>query len=493
MPDYSKYKDYETKNIENLAEIKNQKPRPTGASFTTQDLPEIAREREIEREMRRQNRINRRQVPPKKDSRSTLLLVYIALLVVAIAVCVTVFVFAFRWVVNNPPEGIVVPDAGPIIAEPGNGAATAGREITEMVGLIVAISSNPRGLTLLDLETEQTREMPFDDEIIFRNRINNPIAFTQLRVGQVMEISYDEDSLEITVVRESADAWEHMAQTNVHVNLDNRTISIPHEPPFTFTSQTLVLHNNEPFPIGQIGPMDSITIVGLGTTAWLIQLDAAHGFFEIENFDAIENGVITIGNLHPLPIDEIVEPITLSDGTHRVVVDGDNIEPFIENIVIVQGQTFILDLSEVQQRMSVLHVVISPADARIFINDEDMQSPVSIVFGTHTIRVEHEDYFTEERTITITERVMSERFALEPIPRIPEPNLALVAIRSQPSNASVYINGVFTGTTDGDFTVPSGIHAITIRLPGFYDNTFHITVSEGDEIDRIVIMQQTNP
>jgi len=487
MPDYTKFNDYKTKNIESLSEIKKYKRPVREEGYDTQDLPEISQERE-----RRRYDNNRRRPPARRenDSKQKFALIYIGLLAFAVIACVVAAILAFRWISDFSFDGFDRPEPPPIIGgENGaNGVIAGNREINSMVALITSISTNPRGLTVLNIETETTSQMALDDDVIFRNRIGNPMAFTQLRIGQLMEVEYDADSAEITVIRESQHAWEHRAQTGVHVNTENRTISIPHEDPFRFTSQTLFLHNGEPFSVGQIGPMDAVTIVGIGTTAWLIQLDASHGFLEITNFDEIENGTITIGLLHPLPLDEIVEPITLSDGTHRIIVEGSNIETFIENIVIAQGQTLTFSLEDVQPRLANLHIVTSPTGSTIFVNGEEAQSPVSIVFGEHTIRVEREGYEPQERTITVADRIMSERFELEPIHRIPDPHQALLDIRTIPTQAHIYINGVFAGTSNLAIPVPAGVHTITARLPGHQDNTIQRTVTAGEEADVLMIL-----
>jgi len=492
MPDYTKFNDYKTKNIESLSEIKKYK-RPVREELdTTQDLPDLEYEREQEREMRRQNRNNRRPAPKKNNSKQKFAIFYIGLLFVAVVVCIVVFVFAFRWAMESTPD-IIIPDTPDIIAGDENGHIAANREIENMVALVTSISTDPRGLTLLNIETETTRHMPFDGDVILRNRAGNPMAFTQLRVGQLMEIQYDTDSLEVTAVRESQHAWEHRAQTGVHVNTDNRTISIPHEQPFSFTSQTLFLHDGEPFSVGQIGPMDAVTIIGIGTTAWLIQLDASHGFLEITNFAEIVDGTITIGTLHPLPLNEIVEPITLSDGTHRIIVEGANIETFIENIVIAQGQTLTFSLEDVQPRMSSLHIVTSPTGATIFVNGEEAQSPITIGFGEHIIRVEREGYEPQERVVTVSDRVMSERFELEAIHRVPDPHQALLDIRTIPTQAHIYINGVFAGTSNLAIPVPPGVHTITARLPGHQDSTIQRTVAAGEEADLLIVLIAETP
>ena len=442
-----------------------------------------------------------RQKPPSREygprkntnirskSKSAFIGIYIGLLVIAVALCITIFVLVFQWLVREGPapneilpewdtyNGVEVENVPPILQ---------GRpQMQNISSMITAITSDPRGLVVLNLDTLLTQEVPIPEEATITDSRGNEMTFSQLRVGQLMEISYDARDPQITtVVRENPRSWTRAERTNVHINLENRTISVGHEA-FEFNSQTLVLHRGEPILINQIRPADSVTIVGLGSTAWLVQIDAASGSLGISYAGAIINGTITVGNLHPLFLHEIAEPFDLAEGPHRIEIQGDNIETFVDNIVIVPGQTLTLDLSDIQLRTATLNVSTTPADAYVYVNGQRITSPAQVPFGEHTVRVERDGYVTQERAINVTDPTKSISFTLEAV--IVN---ARVTIFVTPTNAEIFVNNILIGHANPNIIldIPPGSHNVTVRRTGYIDHTFHLLLTSGEEITRSVTL-----
>ncbi|MCL2285650.1 MAG: PEGA domain-containing protein [Firmicutes bacterium] len=433
----------------------------------------------------------RRNTNVRSKSKSAFIGIYIGLLVIAVALCITVFVLVFQWLVREgPAPNEILPERETSII---NGTEVenpppvlSGRPLMQNISsLITGVVSDPRGVIVLNLDSMLTEEIPIPEEAVITDSRANEMTFSQLRVGQLMEISFDaRDPETTTVVRENPRAWTRAERTNVHINTDNRTISVGHEA-FEFNNQTLVLHRGEPILINQIRAADSVTIVGLGTVAWLIQLDVASGSLEISNADDIINGRITIGNLHPLFLHEITEPIDVAEGPHRIVVEGDNIETLIDNIVITPGEIFNLDLSEVELTMATLSIATTPVDAYIFINGERVTSPYQVPFGEHTIRVERDGYVTQEQTVTVTELTESISFTLEAVILN-----ARVTIFVTPVNAEIFVNNIFYANASPNviLELPPGSYNFIVRMHGYIDHSFHLLLTSGEEITRSVIL-----
>ena len=416
----------------------------------------------------------------KIKAKSAFTAAYIAVLVVAVAVCIIIFVFALQWFMESGPRIDItptVPNDNTDVTEP------IGRpEIRDFLAQITEISSNPRELTLFDINANTWRTLPLPDDANINNRSNNPISFTQLRVGQLIEVSYDARRDEITTVRESVRARELTDRSNLHVNMENRTISVGHEV-FTFDNNTLVLNRNgEPFDLSELGRDDSVNITSYGSMAWLIQLHSSHGHIQVSNGDLIQNGVISIGNL-TFPLSDITELLSIPEGPHRIVVEGSNIDTFIDNIIIEPGQTLQLDLGNLQIHMSTLHIITTPADAVIFVNDELLEepSPVILPFGQHVIRVEREGYEPLEETVTLTAQVDSIRFDLDAVPRY-----ATITIHTIPSGAEIFINHIPVGRSPWSQELPPGEHTIAARLPGWQDYVAFVTLEAGQNYQRVM-------
>ena len=443
-----------------------------------------------------------RQYGPRSDyrqpaSKTAFTALYIGLLVIAIAICITVFVLVFQWVRNQGGGPNLLDRENPISNDNNNeddeenGAYGIRVNIENMSAMITGISIEPRGLVLLDLDNLLTNDIPLYQDTEILDRYDNNMTFSNLRIGQLVNISYDATELEILTIQENPDAWERGERTNVNVDVDNRRIFAGVES-FDFNNQTLVLHRGEPFPIEQIGPGDSITIIGIRTTAWVIQIDASTGSVEVLGADNIINGRITIGNLHPLFLSEISQPIDVPEGQHRIVIEGDNINTFSDDIMVIQGQTMPLNLGNIEITRAALSINVTPSTANIFVNGDSFSSnPTLLPFGEHTIRVEHEGYEGEERTITLEEPTTTISFTLEAEEVEEEILTGTAVIFTTPSGATVYVDGQQAGVAMPNVVLEldPGTYSITARMAGYLDHAIVVTLTAGQEVTQSISLQ----
>jgi len=423
---------------------------------------------------------------PKRQSshKPKLAAFYIGMLVVAVAVCIVAAFMAFQWMLDRAPSMDNLPTLDPVTIVDGDesdSAAVITRPGTDsFTAMIIGIDTNTRNLTLLDLNTTQTRQLPLYENVQISNSGSTSITLLHLRIGQLINIYYDPSELEIVAIQESSAARELTNNTNVHVNMVNSTISAGQGGTFIFNDHTLVMHNNRIVPIDDITPVDSVTIVALNNIAWFVEVNSTHGFFEVTNASHIVNGRITVGDLHPLYLDELNEPFIVTEGPHRIVVEGDNIETFIDNIIISPGQTLTLNLTTIEVNQATLNITVTPENATVFINDVQtpIDEPIQLPFEEHTIRVEHEGYETEEYVIELTAPTTSRTFNLVAVPQA-----ATLTISATPSGAQVLINGIPAGLAAPTFTqeLQPGIHTITVRADDYSDYTFHVTAALGDD------------
>ena len=414
---------------------------------------------------------------------------YIVLLVAVVGLCLMALFRGIQWMmaerphIENQPGPTVSGDNGNDNNVQGTSTRPPGRVIEHnFTAMITGISVNPLGLTLLNIGSGnmETRELPLYENARIVDRQNNPLTFSELFAGKLVEIVYDaREPMAIMSIRESVRAREHTG-TNARVNLDNQTISVGHGSPLRFNSQTLVMQGQTLLNITDISAADSITILEYQGTAWHVRRDFSHGFLNVTNFDTITGGIITIGT-RQLLLADINEPITVAEGAHRVTVEGTNIEPFIDNIVIAQGQTLTLSLADVELRTGSLHIVTVPADARILIDGEVLASPAILPFGEHTVRVERDGYYPSEQNVQVNTPISSIRFDL-----VAMRTTAMLEIITYPSQAQIFVNDVPVGFSNLTRELQPGTHTITARLPGYIDSSITVTLAAGQDESRTI-------
>ncbi|MCL1883523.1 MAG: PEGA domain-containing protein [Defluviitaleaceae bacterium] len=433
---------------------------------------------------------NRGNPPPNKH-KTKFAAFYIVLLLIAVGVCLTVLL-----VVLENMEGAFV--RAPLI---GSSSTTASgtepdpdpfirADMRNQTALITNIGSfgEMHTLTLMDINTRRTQDFTATDEARISDRLGRPLTFSELSVGTIVDIGYDSRNNNIAVLSENRQSFERARRTNVQIDLNEFEITLGNET-WAFNAQTLVLYRGEPFSISLIDPIDVVTLVGQGDTIWRVQVETAHGFLQINNADMITNGSIMIGSNIIHELDEMLGEPGLPDGTfrvlegpHRVMVEGENIETFIENVDIVQGQTTRLNMGEAPLRAALLHIIVSPEDAQVFVNGEehDNTGPAHVEFGENIIRVERDGFIPQEQTIDIIAPISSIPFELVEIHH----DNTLV-ILTTPTNAEIYIDNLFVGHSSHTHTLPTGTFTIIARMEGHDDTTISVTIT-GDETEAIM-------
>jgi hypothetical protein len=365
------------------------------------------------------------------------------------------------------------------------------RDIRQTYGLITAIDTNSleRSLLLLEIPSSRTQNFEILDSTHIRNRFGATLALNELNVGMIIDIGYEQNSMSLASVSESAQAWEMRFQNNVRIDLENATISLGNES-YNYNSQTIVHYRGESYPISQITPMDTVTLVGYHNNVWFIRLEGSHGFVRFEQSDKIIDGTLAIDTSIFMLLKDATESIPLVEGTHRIVIEGQNIETYIRDILISPGETNTVSLIDVELRLARLLITVSEPDAIIIINGEVQEEPgpVEVEFGEHQVRIEKEGFLPVEQTITVNQA--QREFAIE-LTRIP--TTARVMVYTSPSPAEIFIDNVFVGYSPLTREMETGTITVTARLEGYNDFTLASWVLEDGDNARTLLLTERTP
>lgn len=108
-------------------------------------------------------------------------------------------------------------------------------------------------------------------------------------------------------------------------------------------------------------------------------------------------------------------------------------------------------------------IQVSPSDASILVDGTPLKNdtPTKLTVGNHTLKVEKLGYSPYEKEISITPEQTLFKIDLAKV------QLSPVTIRSNPSNATVYINEELKGTTELGFFLYSGNYNLRLELPDY--------------------------
>lgn len=430
----------------------------------------------------------RRQPVSRAPQKSKFAMFYIAFLLLAVSVCLVVLVvllpgmgerfFSLPRIGGTPPT--VTTTETPI-------TPVMRADLRSQTALITGIDIHGADtLELLDIGSRRSQWYIVTQDAIITGRNNRGMIFDELRVGDIVDIRYDARTFEIAQINENPRRWERVNRTNVNISMDELLIVHNHDV-WNFNSQTIVLHQGEDFSIGQIRPYDSVTLVGYGDTVWLVRVETAHGFLQFVNAERITNGFAMVGSDLLVPFDNMDDDIVLPEGMHVITIDGDNIEPFFQNVRISQGQTERINLNDAELLSARLFFSVTPQYARIFINGTEHinTEPAQVEFGEVLIRVELPGYHPQQQEFVVTTEVANFTFELEEI--VVESNLS---ISTFPTGAVIYINNEHIGVAPVIRAMPPGLHSVVARLPGYESATISVSVTgnETANVERTLVL-----
>jgi hypothetical protein len=419
--------------------------------------------------------------------RSKIVYFYIGTLLVAVAVCILLFVLAFQTIRRTPiaantpaPTATVAPNS-PIASNPS--AILDQRYFRSFSGLITGLQNMPNKITVLNIETDRDLSYDVTGNVNIENRYGNAMAYNELRPGMILEVGFDSQSSALVSLTESTKAWELKSKSNIKIDVATSSISLGNEK-YVFNSQTLVMYKDEPYPISQISSVDTVSLTGYGNDVWCVRVEGSHGFLKIENIDKVINGNITVDNSFSRAVTDVTEPVTLVEGLHSVVVQGENIKPFSVTVNIRPDQTETVSLLDVELLPGLLDIVPSEPDSTIIIDGMAVTGPgpFEVSFGEHSVRVEKDGFLPVEQTVNVSQARQSIDILLSRV--VLNAKLWIATI---PTPAEVYVDDEFVGNSPLSHELTVGQHTVSVRLTGYNDYTQNLNILEGENTQTLVL------
>ena len=395
---------------------------------------------------------------PKK---SQLAVFYALTITVGVIICVAVFGIVWNFVRsdNQSPSPAAIP---PLLA--GNdvmGSAAASLRLSQSTGVVTSINASERRMRIIDADTREALHITVSPEAEVLNRSRNEISLSGISIGDIIDTRFDPDTYTADTVVLSPSAWEHRQIRQLQVYPDRMAIGIGINS-FNYDDETLVIYHGHSFNIERINPVDVVTARGIRSQLLFVEVHRAHGTLQLNNIDAVEGGTIEVNTSIFRQLND-AEEVLLLEGLHRVVVRGDNIEPFVREIVVSQGETVTLDLADVQFRNSTLVINVNAENYTILIDDEAATSPFTSTIGSEVqVFVSAPGYVPFLQMVNLQQPNVILNVELQrPV------EMSLLVINTIPTGANVFVNNALVGISPISYLVPQGQASVTITMQGF--------------------------
>ncbi len=397
---------------------------------------------------------------------------YIYTLLGAVVVCVLIGILAYSATTSSNPRNKIKATNNVVESEE--------REVPQLdttvnpitsTGLIEEIDS--KVLFLYDILEDKRYQLDVNSGTVIVDKYDKPLILAELSTGDIVDFTFPEDKISLTKVQKSGRAWE-FKKINIQFHDTDENVLTMDSKDYKYDDKTIIEYIRGDYPIKNISTHDTITVSGYGEKIYYIRVLKGHGTIDFINNEKIVNGVIEVNTTDIIKMDNI-EPIVVPEGAHKIVVKGENINPFTENIYVEANGTNTVDLTKILTKRGLFLPVVNVKEYSIIIDEEEIATdePILLDYGAYALRVEAEGYVGYEGVLNIKSPETQMKIQLDE--RV---LMKKMAITSNPSGANIYVDNEFIGTTPLTENIVYGPHTVSAKLEGYIDLSIPINIDD---------------
>lgn len=412
---------------------------------------------------------------PRKPQKSRYALFYAGLIFTGVVTCIVVFMLTIN--------GFFAQRGGTVQVTPTPvPTAVAIREINSYTGIIKEISASEvpsdalnqdKMLKIMDVRTNKNYLLIADFNTQLKDKYGKTILFPELAVGQIVDASFDIRDSRLITLTHSAAAWQLDNVKDAAINIVARTITLGNTV-YTYDDELLCFFKGKPYDMKKVNSIDVITLAGYNQKASLVRVEKSHGTIKFINGEKITDGSIEIDTSIFEKLDG-KNTINVSEGLHRIVVKGTNIEPYITDVDVWFEDEVYFDLSDVNYKLGVLTVKANEPEYMVSVDGVEVKpgTPLSLDYGEYTIRVAKDDFITWEKQIVVNQPVLELTAELKR-----EAKLGKIKVITEPDGAEAYIDNALIGKTPVEMQIAYGNHELMVRKDGYTEITLRVMIDK---------------
>lgn len=278
--------------------------------------------------------------------------------------------------------------------------AEAGHYDSEDTAVLMAMDTEQKTVTLLNLDLNQQYTLRYDAKTTVTDKHGTAMVWSQFRVGDLVRVRFRKGDKQLTSLMISPDSWYYDQVTKYTLTPEGMYLG---EDAYRMNDALVVASGDSLITLDQLIAGDEVTIVGIDRTIYSILMDRGHGYVRVVNADAVDGGWIQIGTGIEAIRDGML--ITVPEGEYTALVSYNGVN---ENypITVERGQETELDLGEIEiagPTVGTVTFTVLPDNARVYIDsvETDISHPVILTTGIHQIILAADGYQTTTQYLNV--------------------------------------------------------------------------------------------
>ncbi len=368
-------------------------------------------------------------------------------------------------------------------------------EPIKMVAVIKQINLENNQINFIGIDDGKEYTLGYSGGVDVTNRYGEIISATTLKLGQVVDVSYNASNYKLSEIHLNEESWEYSNESKLKVDVNNNVIrTASHE--YKYDSNLLVFSDEEITGLAELCLEDEVTVRGYKGRLCSITVDYGHGYVLLTDYDTYIDGMIEIGYDVIVPVTESML-LTVREGDYKLQITKGNNTGY-KNIQVVKNQQVEVSLKELQiepASRGIIKFNILPEGARVYIDGDliDQTLDYETIYGLHRIKIFADGYTSYSGYFRVSEAYKIREYSLviESTDEITteEDDIADSTLTNNkvtingPIGAYLYVDGKYIGETPSSFLKTVGSHTITLTKVGYITKSYTITCIDNGQDD----------
>ena len=353
--------------------------------------------------------------------------------------------------------------------------------------IVESVDTEEKTITLLNFSLNRTYTLVYTDLTVFLDRFGQALSAAQIKVGDIVDISFLKYDKTLVTLKHSVDAFSYDSLSKYIID-GERMMAIIGDNNYRLASNIIVMSENRRIDISEIIDRDIITVRGIDRDIWSIVVQKGHGYLKLANDIYAIGGWIEIGqNIIQRVSDNML--LVVPEGTFDVQITARGFSA-TKRVTIERNRETVIDLGDVEvetPRTGRVLFNVTPLNAMVFVdgNEVDIRSAVELEFGIYQVVCLAPGYDTMTLHIRISEEVASISITMDKEGTSSDndstpshnPPIGIGSNRvyiDAPLDVEVYQDGTYMGIAPVFFEKMPGSRTITLRRQGFIPKSYQI-------------------
>ena len=367
--------------------------------------------------------------------------------------------------------------------------------------VVMSMDAESGSVKFMNIATGKQYTLSYDGTTYVKDRYDGPMAMSQIREGDIVDITFLKSKKRLASVQLSPNSWVFDNVENYDLGGRNKTAEIGSNT-YSLPDEAMILSDGRRAELMEIIDSDILTVSGIDHTIYSINVQRGHGYLRLSNEQALVGGWIEVGNAVVQRITEDML-IAVPEGSYQVLLTNDNAS-CVKDVVIERNKEVVLDASDLeilQDKTGKILFSVNPPTATVKVDGEivDIEKEVELTYGIHQVRLEAEGYLSMAKYIQVGSEYASISFTMEEgetedndddsVSDNSSLNDIANAVTNNrvyidaPLNVEVYLDGNYVGVAPISFTKVTGDHTITLSKTGYVSKSYTVYLyDDGQDI-----------